>query len=453
MISTWTLIGHGFWICGLALLLTIGSFQSWMKLDQARSLDEGANQFGPWWSSLGLLLVSSGLLLVSTSLVERSLWGITSLILTGVMGGSVWRTYQQRLSLRTQPSTPRPQSLRRLWASPWMRWVIGTIVSAGALYLAFRGVDYSSVGATLLRANTTFIMLALLSVAVNTLIKAIRWQVLIGDEGKSIPLREILRVLLISQMLNTIIPARVGELSRAYMIGKQGPGSAFILGTVALEKFIDIILYLILFVFLVLLMPVPAWISQPIYPFAIISLSSLLAVLLISRYQRELLGLMTRSLRWLPHHLQERITRLVGSALASLAILKDWRSTLVVGWWSAIVWITAVLNNYLVLGALGITAPPPAALLVMVVLQAGIAIPSVPGKVGVFQYLCILALDVFAVDRTLSLSYGVLLQAIIFLPTTTIGVLLLWASGLTVRGSASMVVSDAPDTLPPRAIE
>jgi len=449
MISTWTLIGHGFWICGLALLLTIGSFQSWIKVNQSRSLGEGANQLGPWWFSLGLLLVTSGLLLVSTTLLERSLWGSISLVLIGVLGRTVWLAYQQNPSLKTQ----RPQSLRHLWASPWTRWVIGTLVSVAALYLAFRGVDYNSVGSTLLRANATFIMLALLSVAINTLVKAIRWRVLIGDQGKRIPLREVLRVLLISQMLNTIIPARVGELSRAYMIGKQGPGSAFILGTVALEKLIDIILYLILFVFLVLLMPVPAWISQPIYPFAIISIGSFITALLISRYQHELLGLLTRSLHWVPQRFHERITRLIGSALASLTILKDWRSSLAVAWWSAIIWITAVLNNYLVFGALGIAAPPPAALLVMIVLQAGIAIPSVPGKIGVFQYLCILALDVFAIDRILSLSYGVLLHAVVFLPTTATGVLLLWASGLTLRGSAAIAISDSSDTLPPQAID
>ncbi len=453
MISTWTLIGHGFWICGLALLLTIGSFQSWIKVSPSQSLDKGTNQLGPWWFSLGLLLVTSGLLLVSTTLLERSLWGSISLVLIGVLGRTVWLAYQQSLSLRTQLRAPRPQSLRHLWASPWTRWVIGTLVSIAALYLAFRGVDYNSVGSTLLRANATFIMLALLSVAVNTLVKAIRWRVLIGDQGKRIPLREVLRVLLISQMLNTIIPARVGELSRAYMIGKQGPGSAFILGTVALEKLIDIILYLILFVFLVLLMPVPAWISQPIYPFAIISIGSFLTALLISRYQHELLEFLTRSLHWVPQRFQERITRLIGSAFASLTILKDWRSSLAVAWWSAIIWITAVLNNYLVFGALGIAAPPPAALLVMIVLQAGIAIPSVPGKIGVFQYLCILALDVFAIDRTLSLSYGVLLHAVVFLPTTATGVLLLWASGLTLRGSAAIAISDSSDTLPPQAID
>ena len=285
MMTVWTLIGHGFWICGLAALLTVGSFQSWERAKHVQSRDGQKSQPDQRWISLGLLLVTFGLLLVTTSLLERSLWGGLSLILTGIFGMEQWNAYQQTSHLppRTQPNEPGQSLLRRLWVSPQTRWVIGTLVSAGALYLAFRGVDYSSVGATLLHANATFILLALLSVAINTLVKATRWHVLIGDRGKPIRLREVLRVLLISQMLNTIIPARVGELSRAYMIGRQGPGSAFILGTVALEKLIDVIVYLILFAFLVLLMPVPAWISQPIYPFAIISISSMLIALLISR--------------------------------------------------------------------------------------------------------------------------------------------------------------------------
>jgi uncharacterized protein (TIRG00374 family) len=337
--------------------------------------------------------------------------------------------------------------------APATRWGIGTLVSVVALYLAFRKVDYSEVATSLLHANVAFITLALISVALNTVVKGIRWRVLMGKPGRPIPLLEVLRVLLISQMLNTIIPARVGELSRAYMLGRQGPGPAFVLGTVALEKLLDIILYVILFLFLVLLMPVPAWVSQPIYPFAIVSISSLATIVLMSRYQRELLGLLTHLLRWLPARLRERITRLVGSALTSLSILKDWRSSLKVGWWSAIIWITAVLNNYLVLQALGIEAPPPAALLVLIVLQAGIAIPSVPGKIGVFQYLCILALDAFAIDRTLSLSYGVLLQAIVFLPTTALGVILLWVSGVSVRRTVLAGLGDAAEPLPSAAVD
>ena len=433
MLSIWTLSGHGLWISGLALLLTVGSYRSWRRANHPQRLDEPPT----WPVLLGQLLVTSGLLLVSTTVLEWSIWGVSTLLLAGMLGRSGWSA----------------ERARRLWALPQTRWVLGTLVSGGALYLAFRGVDYRSVGTTLLQANGSLILLALLSVLLNNIIKAIRWRVLIGEQGKPMLLRELLRVLLISQMLNMIIPARVGELSRAYMIGRQGPGSAFILGTVALEKLIDTVLYLILLVGLIVLMPVPAWLSQPIYPFALLTFSGLLIVLLLGRYQAKLLGLLTRTLGWLPPHLQARITRLVSSALDSLAILKDWRTTLAVSWWSVLIWFTAVLNNYLVLLALGIVAPPPAALLVLVVLQAGIAIPSVPGKLGVFQYLCILALDVFAIDRTLALSYGVLLQAITFLPITISGIGLLWASGFTVRGSVPMPVSDAPEPLPPRTMD
>lgn len=447
--TTWTLIGHGCWVAGLAVLLAAGGFQSW-RLAQPAPAGERATGPARLWGPLGLLLVALGLLLVSAGPLARGLWGLAALLAAGALGREGWRAYEGR---RGQDGAQSPRELaRRLWAAPQTRWAVGSAVSLGALVLAARGVDLSSVGATLLRANGAFIMLALLSVLVNILVKAVRWRILIGEQGRAIPLREVLRVLVISQMLNMVIPARVGELSRAYMLGRQGPGSAFILGTVALEKLLDSILYLMLVVLLILLMPVPEWISQPLYPFALIAVSSLVTVLLMSRYQGELLGLLTRTLGWLPQRPRERITRLAGAALSSLAILKDWRSSLAVSWWSAVVWVTAVLNNYLVLLALGIDAPPPAALLVLVVLQAGIAIPSVPGKIGVFQYLCILALGVFGVDRGLALSYGVLLHAIVFLPVTILGVALLWASGLTVRGSAALKVSEAPDQLPPQAV-
>ncbi|MEI7770044.1 MAG: hypothetical protein WCI67_08655 [Chloroflexales bacterium] len=84
--TTWTLIGHGLWIAGLALLLTIGSFQSW------RYADEPKRQSNPQSVTIGLLMVTSGLLLVSTALIERSLWGILTLVLAVALGRSVWHS-------------------------------------------------------------------------------------------------------------------------------------------------------------------------------------------------------------------------------------------------------------------------------------------------------------------------------------------------------------------------
>ena len=89
---------------------------------------------------------------------------------------------------------------------------------------------------------------------------------------------------------------------------------------------------------------------------------------------------------------------------------------------SVLIWGTAILNNYLLLLAFQIDLPVTAAVLLLVGLQIGISLPSLPGTIGVFEYVCVLVLAVFAVERTAALSYGILLHAIVMLPATLAGI-------------------------------
>jgi uncharacterized protein (TIRG00374 family) len=319
-----------------------------------------------------------------------------------------------------------------LLSSRWLRLLLGTTVSVLSLYLAFRNVDYRGVWNVLSKADRWFTSLAVCSVAVNTLGKAIRWKSLMGEAGRTIPISKTLGTLLIGQLLNNIIPARIGDLSRAYLIGSLGPGRIFVLGTIVLEKIIDMLLYVLLFLLLLLISPVPSWVSQPAYPFIIIAMSGFMTVVLLTYRQDWLIKCLTWITNWFPQRMKERIAIRIGAGVSSLGILQDRNSNFKVGWWSSLIWGTAVLTNYLVLRALRIDASFTSSLFVLIVLQAGITIPSVPGKIGVFEYLCVLALGIFSVDRTLALSYGVLLHAIVFLPTTIAGLLFLWNTGLPI---------------------
>ena len=78
----------------------------------------------------------------------------------------------------------------------------------------------------------------------------------------------------------------------------------------------------------------------------------------------------------------------------------------------------------------GVIVATVIALVVLVVLQVGISAPGVPGRIGVFQYLCILALALFQVDNATGLSYGILLQGIILVPTTLISLLFMGYLGV-----------------------
>jgi hypothetical protein len=93
------------------------------------------------------------------------------------------------------------------------------------------------------------------------------------------------------------------------------------------------------------------------------------------------------------------------------------------------IWFVSVLTNYLIFLALGMPPSWVQSLFVLVVLQIGVAVPSTPGKIGLFQVLCRWALGVFGVSAALGLAYGVLLYLVAPLLLMVLGALALAFEG------------------------
>ena len=318
----------------------------------------------------------------------------------------------------------------RLFGSVYLRRGLGLAVSALTLYLALRNVTLSEIWAALTQADAGFVGLALLNVAVNTLAKAFRWRVFLGRAGARISVFRVLQVLLVGQMLNTLYPARIGDLSRVYMLGSQGLGRAFCLGTLLLEKLVDLLSYTLLFLLLVFLVPLPAWIDDSVYTFSLVILVASAAVIFLAYRPQAFLCALGRLAGGVPTTVQAYINSRFRSVMDSLEVLHSRRVLFSLVAWSALIWGTAILNNHLVLLAIGIDLPWTASLLVLMVLMAGISIPSVPGKIGIFEYSCILALAVYGIGQAPALSYGIVLHSIVLLPTTLLGLLYFWLHGL-----------------------
>ena len=87
--------------------------------------------------------------------------------------------------------------------------------------------------------------------------------------------------------------------------------------------------------------------------------------------------------------------------------------------------LLAASTNYLLFVAFGFELPALAALFLLVVLQVGNSAVSVPGNLGVFHYLTILALAAYGIDRERALAYAIVLYAVALLPKIALGVLIM----------------------------
>lgn len=333
--------------------------------------------------------------------------------------------YQYKVKLKVKAR------LGKFISSTYLRYGVILVIIGLSLYLAMHGVSLKDIKQSFSAADSRFIWLALVSVALNTLGKAVRWKYLIGPAGHKLHLFKVLSVLLAGQMLNTLYPVRIGDFSRIYVMGGMGPGRVFTMGTVIIEKFLDMIAYFLLFLCLFILIPFPGWLNSSIYGLIVLTLGLSFLVFIIARQRTRLARLVKYALRWFPVQMRPQIMGYVDSGLSSLDIFNNQRVLLILAFWSAFVWGTAILNNYLVLLAFNIRLPLTAPLLLLIGLQAGISVSTVPGTIGLFEYICVLALSVFQIDRTFAFSYGILLHSIVFIPSTLLGILSFWLLGLS----------------------
>ncbi len=317
----------------------------------------------------------------------------------------------------------------KLFKSPTFRLVVGLVISLALLYLAFRQASWAEVWAVLSQARLGYVAVALLTVLLGFWLKALRWQVMLGLPGADVPFNDLLLSHLSGQMLNALFPLRIGDLSRAVIIGREGPGWAFVLGTVVLEKVVDIIWLALTFLLLIVLIPLPNWVGD--FGWVLVGAAALMcaATFALAAYRQRLLPLAEKLVNRLPagwQRLRRFAAALVGqmrNALASLDVLRQRRDLLLIALWSTLIWMAAVLTNYLTLQALGLDLGLSAALLILVGLMVGISVAAVPGRIGVFEWICVLALAVYGVEQAPALSYGLLLHVIVYAPVILLGVI------------------------------
>ena len=318
-------------------------------------------------------------------------------------------------------------------------WVLlGLVLSGLTLYLALREVSLWEVTRQLRQASTPWVVLAGVNVLANTLFKGVRWYRLTGEVGKKAGLSRVVAANVAGQLLNLIYPARAGDVSRVLIIGQNSPEKAFTLGTVVLEKLADLVAYVMLAAILLVQLPIPTWLSRPVAIMVGVTIAGMAFVIwwVSDTARGERLGswLATRKARWLPEQSWRHLVELVQMSLTAIELVRRRKLVFELFIWTILVWLTAWVNNVLIWKALGMQdilpgQMLPATLLLLIGLMAGVAVPSVPGRIGVFEYICILALAVFGISQAKSLTYGIILHAVVLLPALVIGAAgLLWLS-------------------------
>ncbi|NQW05174.1 MAG: flippase-like domain-containing protein [Acidobacteria bacterium] len=330
---------------------------------------------------------------------------------------------------------------------PWSGLVI-TALTAGLVWLFVRDLDAAALRQAFASAHLGLVALAVLTTLQTYFIRAWRWQTLLRPIGV-VPFRSAFRATVIGFTAIFLLPARVGEVLRPYLLAKQENLSvSATFATVILERALDLTAVLLLFAGALPFMPVDVApeVRAGGAAAAAASLTGLVMLFMFARHPERLGQLVDRLSAWLPTRAAQALGAFARKFAAGLAVMRDGRALLVTLAWSLALWISICAGIWLVSRAFGLTVPFTGAFLVVMYLVVGVAAPT-PGGAGAFHVMYKLAvMQNFGAQADDAAAAAIFLHLVSFAPVALLGFVFMWQDGLTLGRLRHMAPSPEEET-------
>jgi uncharacterized protein (TIRG00374 family) len=311
--------------------------------------------------------------------------------------------------------------------------LLGFLLSAAFLYLALRGINPALTWRQLRSINPVLLGMAILIGSSSNLVRAVRWKVLLGY-SKPIRLRHVFSSMMIGYMANNVLPARMGELVRVYLIERRaGISKSMSAATIVLERIIDALLLLSIAGAISVFLPLTDLLRKTGLIAAVAFAAAGIVLLLLAfkgesaaRQTAQIVGVISETLG-------QRAEQIVGRFAAGLTVLRSIKQALLVMLLTLAIWTLEALAVSAVIGALNLRLPWIAALFLLVVLSLSFILPAAPGGVGTYEFFVVAAMVPFALDSSRAVGLALVLHAIMYFTSGVLGLGCLWSESLSLR--------------------
>ena len=290
-----------------------------------------------------------------------------------------------------------------------IRLILSLLLSAGFLWAAFHAVDFKQVWHAMHAIRPGYVAAYVITLMVVQVARAWRWDVLVQPFAQ-LPWRQVWRISNVGNMLIMILPLRLGELGRPYLMKKAGARFTSTVGAVAVERILDGLLVTLLFFATTRLLPAQYVVPDMLRYGALVALGIFASATVVVVAALATHGLVPRVLRKLGKPvapaLTEKVIGMVDSFVHGLRALPNAKAVLSLVGWTVGYWFANALGMYWLMLAFNWDLPLMAGFTVVCVLVIGIMIPAGPGFLGTYQAAIVTALAVFGVAQSDALAYS-----------------------------------------------
>lgn len=310
------------------------------------------------------------------------------------------------------------------------RTLLGIALSILLLWFTLRGEDFHEIWGVLSSSNIPLWIACTITATAIFPLRARRWQALLAPSVGRLPLGPLWRATAIGMMVNNVVPARAGELARAFALTRERKDVRFsgAFASLAVDRLFDGVVVLAMMVAATFDPRFPA--DGRIFGATAWGIAATMSLALGAVFVA--LALLAYAPQWcfrvsdavatrISPALAPKLRGLLEGFAAGVGVLRQPALALEVLWWAILHWICNALAFYLGFLALGLDAPLSAAFFVQGLIAIGVAIPSSPGFFGPFELAGKAGLALYAVSDASAVSWAIGFHLLSFVPITVIG--------------------------------
>jgi uncharacterized protein (TIRG00374 family) len=346
---------------------------------------------------------------------------------------------------------------RRVW--------IGLAVSLIFIVLFLYGTNFQEIGDAFADANYLLAFLSLPVYFLAAWFRTLRWKFLLRPLTNVSTVR-LYPVVIIGFMANNLIPARVGEVVRAYILReRERVGMGASLGTIVVDRLFDGLTLIPLlaaaaaFAGRDVSFPIVGGLDVGFQGLAVLMAALfgiafvLLLILAVSPAWRDRADRLSRRLT--PSRLRPAVEGLLHSFFDGLRALRSPVDMALAGGASVISWLLEATMYYMVGQAFNLDVGFHVYLLVTAAANLAIAVLASQGGVGPFEFVTKKTVIAFGVGAGPATAYAVALHALLLLPVIALGLFFLWYINLSLgdmlrRPAAASEMASTGPVEPPR---
>jgi uncharacterized protein (TIRG00374 family) len=339
--------------------------------------------------------------------------------------------------------------LKKYW-----KFILGVLIGVALLGYFIRLIQWRQVFLELRHpAHPWLILLGTLVGALNFAIRAVRWKYLLLPL-KPVRIYSLFKAVCIGFMAITLIPGRVGEFIRAYVLARrERMKTSPVFATVVVERVLDGItliacLTISLFFFRGGVGAAggrSAEIMGQIERFSAVgtaALAALLGMMALLVWKPALVGRLAEvCFFFLPEKWRRKLVGVVTSFTEGFSVLSRPKLLLPIAFHSLLCWTAIGLGIWLMLLGFDIRIPAGQIILVVALTAAGVSIPTPAGAGGYHGAMIAGLVVLYGVDMNKATAAATVCHLLSFLPVTLLGAGYAWKEGLSL-GAMKAIADD-----------